>query len=141
MSEFADVFWIVCPRSRQSVPGYSDWFLMDLYQVKHIISKRLFTVHLNLHGFINLSVLNIGSLIYPYNYWFIPIIFRVSHYGINNSFNLKQYFKTPFSEIGSQIWENWLDIKMLILFLETMKSNHCYHNASHQIWNSYMVSD
>ena len=37
--------------------------------------------------------------------------------------------------------KNWPEIKMLNLSLETMKDNHCYHDVSHQIRNSYVVSE
>ena len=37
--------------------------------------------------------------------------------------------------------KNGPDIKHLFLSLETMNANNCYHDESHKIWNSYIVSD
>ena len=95
MSASADEFLILCPIHRLSGTGCSDLFLIYTEQVKiYIIAKRLFVGHFNLHGFINLSVLNFGSLVDLYNYPVIPRIVRFICYGINNLFNIMKYFKT-----------------------------------------------
>ena len=48
--------------------GYSGRFLMYVYQVKkYVIAKRFFVGHLNLHVFINLKIISVGYLIYPYS--------------------------------------------------------------------------
>ena len=91
----SDIFSLVCPGCRVSGMGYSYWLLMYIKRVKKdVIAKSLFIVHLNLLGFINSNVLNIGSLIDPYNDKVIPRMERVIPHGINNSFNVTQYLKT-----------------------------------------------
>ena len=49
--------------------------------------------------------------------------------------------RTRFSEIGAQIWEKLIRDQNTIFIAGKMKADHCYHDASHQICNSYMVLD
>ena len=44
--------------------------------------------------------------------------------------------KTLFSAKGAQIWEILTRIQNAIF----MEADHCYHDASHQIWDSYKAS-
>ena len=81
--------------------------------------------------------------------WFFLFVFvvkTISIFSLIIPWSIKStkiciYFMTPFSETGAQIREKLTRDQNTILSLETMKASHCYHDALHQIWNSYIVSD
>ena len=66
VSESADVFLILCHGHRIAGPGCSDWILMYVERVsKYVVNKIQNISHINIRGFINSNVLNVGSLIHP----------------------------------------------------------------------------
>ena len=66
VSESADVFLILCHGHRLAGPGCSDWILMYVELVaKYAVTKMQTISHINICGFINSNVLNVGFLIHP----------------------------------------------------------------------------
>ena len=66
VSESADVIIILCHDHRIAGPGCSDWILMYVERVaKYAVTKMQTISHINICGFINSNVLNVGSLIHP----------------------------------------------------------------------------
>ena len=66
VSESDDVFLILFHGHRIAGPGCSDWILMYVERVsKYVVNKMQTISHINIRGFINSNVLNVGSLIHP----------------------------------------------------------------------------
>ena len=66
VSESADVFLILCHGHRISGLGCSDWIFMYVDRVsKYAVTKIQTISHINIRGFINSNVLNVGYLIHP----------------------------------------------------------------------------
>ena len=66
VSESTGVFLILCHGHRLAGPGCYDWILMYVERVaKYVVTKIQNISHINIHGFINSNVLNVGSLIHP----------------------------------------------------------------------------
>ena len=66
VSESAGVFLILCHVHRLAGPGCSDCILMYVERVaKYAVTKMQTISHINICGFINSNVLNVGSLIHP----------------------------------------------------------------------------
>ena len=66
VSESDDVILILCRGHRIAVPGFSDWILMyKMWVEKYTVTKMQTICHINICGFINSNVLNVGFLIHP----------------------------------------------------------------------------
>ena len=147
MSASTDIFWILCTEKKANRPGIF-WLSVNVHRTSHKRCYRYDDLHWPYTStwIYRFHVINVGSLIYPYNDRVIPGILRGIHYGWTTLLKIRHYFKLRTRNYKSLVLlmsyhTGYIPRKIIHKFLLVITASPSYVRVkqNHPIWGLFIV--